>query len=84
MDREPRFDSCFDFFSKLWQLGPSFSDGGLNQSFVFCCRYERVEAQARNQGLRQRAQLLVDFELLISQDEIEDETIFPEWCASSS
>ena len=43
-----------------------------------------MEAQARNQGLRQRAQLLVDFELLISQDEIEDETIFPEWCASSS
>jgi hypothetical protein len=39
-----------------------------------------VEAQSRYERLRQRAQLLVDFEKLdLSQDEIDDPTIFPEW-----
>ena len=51
----------------------------IHDSILCACRYERVEAQARNQGRRQRAQLLVDFEQLVSQDEIDDPTIFPEW-----
>lgn len=44
--------------------------------------YERVEGQAKNEGRRQRAELLVDFEMLLSPAERKNITMFPEWLVS--
>ena len=41
--------------------------------------YERVQEGATNAGLQERAEMLVSWELLMSDAEIADETVFPRW-----
>ena len=41
--------------------------------------YENVEGRAYNEGLKARAQLLVDFETTMDDEEKRDPRTFPEW-----
>ena len=41
--------------------------------------YENVEGRAYNEGLKARAELLVDFETTMAEEEKRDPRTFPEW-----